>query len=143
MKTVKFLVLGIVLIMAFSSFSSTEINSKRHHVSENNSIALVNTDAVLGVWEYTMTNVDAPYEKGVFFITKKGDFYDVAVKLTTGMLTGQDVLVKGNGINFNVNFEGLKRVSFVLVVEDDKIMGESYSTIGNSEIFGVRQLPEQ
>lgn len=142
MKTVKFLVLGIVLIMAFSSFSSTQINSNRHHVSEN-SIAPISSDTVLGVWEYTMTNVDAPYEKGVFFITKKGDFYDVAVKLTTGMLTGQDVLVKGNGINFNVNFEGLKRVSFVLVVEDDKIMGESYSTIGNSEIFGVRQLPEQ
>ena len=142
MKTVKFLVLGIVLIMAFSSFSSTQINSNRHHVSEN-SIAPISSDTVLGVWKYKMTNVDAPYEKGVFFITKKGDFYDVAVKLTTGMLTGQDVLVKGNGINFNVNFEGLKRVSFVLVVEDNKIMGKSYSTIGNSEIFGVRQLPEQ
>ncbi|WP_430427291.1 hypothetical protein [Maribacter litoralis] len=142
MKTVKFLVLGIVLIMAFSSFSSTQINSNRHHVSEN-SIAPLSSDTVLGVWKYKMTNVDAPYEKGVFFITKKGDFYDVAVKLTTGMLTGQDVLVKGNGINFNVNFEGLKRVSFVLVVEDDKIMGESYSAIGNSEILGARQLPEQ
>ena len=142
MKTVKFLVLGIVLIMAFSSFSSTQINSNRHHVSEN-SIVPISSDTVLGVWKYKMTNVDAPYEKGVFFITKKGDFYDVAVKLTTGMLTGQDVLVKGNGLNFNVNFEGLKRVSFVLVVEDNKIMGKSYSTIGNSEIFGVRQLPEQ
>ncbi|WP_286815127.1 hypothetical protein, partial [Maribacter sp. UBA849] len=59
------------------------------------------------------------------------------------MLTGQDVVVKDNGINFNVNFEGLKRVSFVLVVENDKIVGESYSAIGTSEIFGVRQLPGQ
>ena len=142
MKTIKFIVQVIALCVVFCSFTTTENYPYKNSVAKE-TIALISTDSVLGVWKYTMTNVDAPYEKGMFFITQKGDSYDVAVKLGTGMLTGQDVVVKDNGINFNVNFEGLKRVSFVLVVENDKIVGESYSAIGTSEIFGVRQLPGQ
>ncbi|PHN94139.1 hypothetical protein CSC80_01950 [Maribacter sp. 6B07] len=142
MKTIKFIVQVIALCVVLYSFTTTENYPYKNSVAKE-TIALISTDSVLGVWKYTMTNVDAPYEKGMFFITQKGDSYDVAVKLGTGMLTGQDVVVKDNGINFNVNFEGLKRVSFVLVVENDKIVGESYSAIGTSEIFGVRQLPGQ
>jgi len=142
MKTIKFIVQVIALCVVLCSFTTTENYPYKNSVAKE-TIALISTDSVLGVWKYTMTNVDAPYEKGMFFITQKGDSYDVALKLGTGMLTGQDVVVKDNGINFNVNFEGLKRVSFVLVVENDKIVGESYSTIGTSEIFGVRQLPGQ
>ena len=140
MKTARLLFQGMLLIVVFCSFSSIEYNSAKYS-SLQKTEATVSTDSVLGVWKYTMTNVEAPYEKGIFFITQKGGTYDVSVKLATGMLTGLDVVVQDNGINFNVNFEGLKRVSFILKVNDDKIMGESYSVIGTSEIFGVRQLP--
>ncbi|WP_405410223.1 hypothetical protein [Maribacter sp. Asnod1-A12] len=130
---------GILLILVFCSFSSVKSFESDIFFQQIKAKSFSN-DSVLGVWKYTMTNVDVPYEKGIFFITKKGDLYDVAVKLGTGILTGQDVIVQNSTINFNVNFEGLKRVSFVLTVKDDKIMGESYSAIGTSEILGVRQL---
>ncbi|MGO4918143.1 hypothetical protein [Maribacter spongiicola] len=140
MKFTHLILQGALLILAFCSFSSVKLD-----VTETTSQQLIEqtvvNDAVLGVWNYRMSNVDAPYEKGVFFITKNKDFYEVAVKLSTGILTGQDVVASDKGINFNVNFEGLKRVSFVLMVEEDKIMGETYSAIGTSDILGVRQKP--
>ncbi|MEP2278302.1 hypothetical protein [Maribacter sp.] len=142
MKTNHYFLQAVLLILVFCSFSSVssyELEKAFKQISEETN----SNDSVLGVWKYTMSNVDVPYEKGMFFITQKGGSYDVAVKLKTGMLTGQDVIVRNNGINFNVNFEGLKRVSFVLTVEGDKIVGESYSAIGVSEIVGVRQQPAQ
>ncbi|WP_036152509.1 hypothetical protein [Maribacter forsetii] len=142
MKTNHCLLQAFLLILVFCSFSSVETNELKEPFQQKSEETNCKT-SVLGVWKYTMTNVDEPYEKGMFFITKKGDSYDVAVKLGTGVLTGQDIVVQNNSINFNVNFEGLKRVSFVLKVEGDVIMGEGYSAKGTSEILGVRQLPGQ
>jgi len=96
---------------------------------------------VLGVWNYTMTNAESSYEQGVLFVTKNDNTFDVALKFQNGMLSAQDVVVANGRINFNVNIAGLKRVSFVLLVEGDRIMGESYSNDGSGQIIGTRQLP--
>lgn len=142
MKFTHFIIQGTLLVLVFCSFSSIELDVTKITNQQYIEQTVVN-DTVLGVWKYRMSNVDAPYEKGLFFITKNKHSYEVAVKLSTGILTGQDVVVNDRGVNFNVNFEGLKRVSFVLMVEKDKIMGETYSSNGTSEILGVRQLPEE
>lgn len=140
MKITRFIFQGVLLVFVFCSFSTIESNRTSYSNQQILNETTTN-DSVVGVWKYSMSNVDAPYENGVFFITQKEDSYDVALKLSTGILTGQDVIVTENGINFNVNFEGLKRVSFVLIVKGDKIMGETFSEIGSSEIYGVRQVP--
>ena len=142
MKTNSFIFKGLLLVLIFCSFSPADSYLSENPFKQKTELN-VSEDSVLGAWKYTMTNVDAPYEKGMFFITKKGDTFDVAVKLATGMLTGQDVIVQDKGINFNVNFEGLRRVSFVLKVSGDNIVGESYSANGTSEILAVRQFPEE
>jgi len=140
MKINRYLLQGVLLILVFCSFSSIEPYELENYFQQKIE-ETVSNDSVLGVWKYTMINVDGPYEKGVFFITQRDGSYDVAVKLGTGTLTGQDIVVQENGINFNVNFEGLKRVSFKLKVNGDKIIGERISAIGANEILGVRQLP--
>ena len=101
----------------------------------------IDKDVVLGVWNCSMTNVSSPYEHGVFFITKQGETYDVVVQFSNGMLSGQDVIVEEEHIKFNLNIAGLERVSFVMLVKGNRIIGESYSMKNSSQISGVRQLP--
>jgi len=102
---------------------------------------LVSGESVLGIWNYTMINVESSYEKGVLFISKNENTYDVVIKYPEGIYTCQDVIIDNDRVNFNVNIAGLERVSFVLMVEGDLIIGESYSTSGSSQIKGTRQLP--
>lgn len=114
--------------------SSTEIINNNEFISG---------DKVLGIWSCMFTNerVDSPYKEGIIFIAKHKDTYDVALKFSNGILSGNDVVIKNDLINFNVNIEGIERVSFVLLVEGNNIKGESYSTNGSSQILGKRQLP--
>lgn len=142
MKLTLTLVKGIFLIQVFCSLLSVDFFQFDFAYADNNE-QIMYEDSVLGVWNYTMTNVASPYEKGMIFITKNEDSYEVAVKIQNGMLTGQDVVVENDNIHFNVNIAGLERVTFALVVKDDKMMGESYSPTGSSQILGVRQLPER
>ena len=104
MKITRFIFQGVLLVFVFCSFSTIESNRTTYSNQQILNETTTN-DSVVGVWKYSMSNVDAPYENGVFFITQKEDSYDVALKLSTGILTGQDVIVTENGINFNVNFE--------------------------------------
>tara|TARA_R110002050_G_scaffold403_3_gene2725 strand:- start:7027 stop:7455 length:429 start_codon:yes stop_codon:yes gene_type:complete len=101
----------------------------------------ISKGAVLGVWKYAMSDVESPYEKGILFISKNENIYDVAIKYPEGIYTCQDVIIENDRINFNVNIAGLDRVSFVLMVEGDRIIGESYSHAGSSRILGARQFP--
>lgn len=103
----------------------------------------VANESTLGAWKYMMTNttIGSPYKEGVLFVTKKNDMYDVAVKFSNGILSGKDVIIKNEQIKFNLNIAGLERVSFVLFVEENRILGESYSVKGSSQITGMRQLP--
>jgi hypothetical protein len=41
-----------------------------------------------------------------------------------------------------MNIAGLERVSFVLLVDGNRITGESYSKNGSSQIIGSRKYPE-
>ncbi len=97
----------------------------------------------VGVWEYTVFGAEAPYDKGVLFVNKSEGMFTVDVKLTHGTLTGQDVQVDSNTIKFNMNIEGMERVSVVLIVKDDEISGEAYSNQGTFKIQGKRKLPSQ
>lgn len=101
------------------------------------------TDVALGVWEYSMSNVKSPFTDGLLFITKEEGIFKVAVKFSNGVLSGEDVSVVRDRINFTMNISGLERVSFVLFVEGDRISGESYSANGSSTINGARKLPER
>ena len=112
----------------------------------SNKLALCNqtfsNETALGVWEYNMTDIQAPYHEGILYITKKNGVYHIAVKVATGVLTGQEVSVNEDRINFNLNISGLERVSFVLLVTGDLLSGEGYSANGTNRITAKRLLPE-
>lgn len=103
----------------------------------------IDDSSVFGVWEFLMPEADEPYRKGRLFISKPNGVYTVVVSLKTGSLNGQDIEIDNNRINFNINKDGIERVSFVLEVEGDKMIGECYSKSGQSEILAKRQLPQE
>lgn len=140
MNITQILVKGIFLIQLLYLVSPIDIE-KSISATDTFQEKMIFKEAVLGVWKYTMSNVDSPYEKGVLFISKNDTTFDVTITYPTGVLTGQDVIVHNGRINFNMNIAGLERVSFVLMAEGDRIMGESYSNNGSNQILGVRQLP--
>lgn len=127
----------IQLLYVFSAINVQNLESSTNVLQDQ----IVSSETILGVWNFTMSNVESTYEKGVLFISKNAGTYDVAIKYPEGIYTCQDVVIDIDRINFNVNIAGLERVSFVLMVEGDRIMGESYSNAGSSQILGIRQLP--
>lgn len=100
-------------------------------------------DNPLGVWIYKVAGAGEKYEKGVLFIRKENENYILEVQLSNGTLTGQDVQVEGDSVKFNLNIEGVERVSIVLEVKDNTISGKSYSSHGMYEITGTRKLPKE
>ncbi|SKB25298.1 hypothetical protein SAMN05660866_00177 [Maribacter arcticus] len=127
----------IQLLYVFSAINVQNLESSTNVLQDQ----IVSSETILGVWNFTMSNAESAYEKGVLFISKNEVTYDVAIKYPEGIYTCQDVVIDIDRINFNVNIAGLERVSFVLMVEGDRIIGESYSNAGSSQILGIRQLP--
>ena len=127
----------IQLLYVFSAINVQNLESSTNVLQDQ----IVSSETILGVWNFTMSNAESAYEKGVLFISKNEGTYDIAIKYSEGIYTCQDVVIDIDRINFNVNIAGLERVSFVLMVEGDRIIGESYSNAGSSQILGIRQLP--
>ena len=96
-------------------------------------------DGLIGSWAYTVENTMPEYSKGVIVIAKESGEYSVQVQLVNGSLEGQDITVKGNEIVFNLYIEG-QSIKVVLVVDGDKISGESSSMDGVFKIDGTRRL---
>ena len=97
----------------------------------------------IGVWNYKVFGAGPEYEEGVLFIRKDSEEYVVEVHLGNGTLIGQDVEIEGGSVKFNVNLEGMERVSVVLQVVDDTIVGKSYSSQGTYDIQGTRKIPRE
>ena len=141
MIAIHFLVKVFFLIQVFSTTILAEANQLRINPENVLCQAIPLNEAALGVWAFTMTKVKSPYTDGELFIIKEQGSYKVAIKFSMDILTGQDVVIADNRINFNMNISGLERVSFELLVDGDCIMGESYSINGSSQIQGSRKYP--
>ena len=141
MKTTYFLAYVVFLGHVFLSSIPTSWNSADVLNGFSFYSLPYSNDMVLGVWDYSMTDIPAPYQEGLIFVTKDYGVYDVAVKVSTGVLSGEKVVVRDNRIHFNLNISGLERASFVLLVEGDRLIGEVYSANWSSQISAKRLRP--
>lgn len=100
-------------------------------------------DGPMGVWDYEVEGTEDAYRTGTLFVRKENGAPIVEVHLGNGVLIGQDVQVQGNTLKFMLNLDGVERVSVVLNVEKDVILGEVTSSQGSFTIKGTRKLPPQ
>lgn len=126
-------------VLFINSFIENRAMNSSYDIIEHEQI--IDKNPVLGVWEFLMPEADAPYRKGRIFISKPNEVYQVVISLNTGSLNGQDVKIDNNRINFNINKEGVERISFVLEVEGDKMIGDFYSESSSGEVLAKRQVP--
>ena len=63
----------IQILYAYSAINVLNFESSNDAFRERKT----SEEAVLGVWNYAMSDVDFLYEKGILFISKKENIYDV------------------------------------------------------------------
>lgn len=139
-KRFQFLV-GLLILVLTTSFSAyAETSSMYPNIGLR--AMLLNEDPV-GVWDYEVEGTEATYRAGVLFIRKENGVHFVEVHLGNGVLNGQDVQVQGNTIKFTLNLDGLERVSIVLNVAEDVVLGQATTDEDSYTIKGTRKLPPQ
>ncbi len=118
-----------ILFIVFNAWSN-DFNKNFHLVLSDSEL--------IGQWHYTVVNAPYEYSKGVLIISKSDDhIFQVAVNLSGNTVNGQEVVIKGNEINFKVYIEG-SPISVKLIAKGDSISGESVSQEGTLEIQGQR-----
>ncbi|PIB29604.1 hypothetical protein BFP77_05475 [Maribacter sp. 4U21] len=124
-----------VMSVVYTSFASSN--------SSGNVLSTTKKENPFGVWLYTAEGTSPEYRTGMFFIREENGEHIVEVQLDTGTLSGQDVQVSNDMIKFNMNIEGLERISVVLMVSGNTIEGETSSARGIYKISGTRKIPPQ
>ncbi|MGB3143954.1 MAG: hypothetical protein WBB24_07590 [Maribacter sp.] len=121
--------------------ASLFLNSSLHQeVNPNVSCETIDL-AIEGVWQFEVFGTQSMYQEGLLFIEKENEKYTVDLKFDNGILSGYDVQVRDNQLNFNANISGVERISFVLLFHDGKLEGESYSLNNRSQVKGARKVP--
>ncbi len=109
-----------------------------------NSKVIVHTDYIylneniLGYWDYSVTDVDPMYQKGVLHVLKEDGNYVVNLELPSGAIPTQEVEVNGNELKFALYVEG-ERVGVTIVFEEDTLTGSGSSSSGPFTITGMRK----
>lgn len=99
----------------------------------------ITADDLVGGWSYTVTGAADGYEKGFLVIMKQNDQYKVQVQVGTSTFLGENVMVKGKEIGFDVIIEG-SRVSVMLTAKGSAISGKATSSDGSYAINGVKTI---
>ncbi|MFS4456084.1 hypothetical protein [Maribacter sp. 2304DJ31-5] len=105
-------------------------------------LKLYDTDPI-GIWKYFVEGVGPEYEEGILFVRKENGKYKIEIQLSSGALTGQDVQIQEDNIKFNMNIEGVERISVVLQVKGNTLLGEAYSGQRTYKVKGKRKLPPE
>ena len=129
-------------ILFFALLIAVPFASAKHNSSAE-LLTVAKSKNPIGVWVYQAEGMEPEYSTGVFFIREENGKNVVEMQLEHGTLIGQDVVVSDTMIKFNVNIKGLERVSFVLLIEGNTIVGETSSTKGIHKISGTRKLAPQ
>ncbi len=136
----QFLVVLLVFVLT-TSYGVLPVPSNLAPVTA--SLPTVVDKGVVGVWDYEVEGTEDAYRKGVLFVRMEKGMPVVEVHLGNGVLTGQNVKIVGDTLNFMVNLDGVERIAIVLNAKDDKILGEASSSQGSFPISGTRKLPPQ
>lgn len=129
---------GLLVLVSCISVGAQAAVSKTVPVGEP--MNLLVADGPIGVWDYEVAGTEDAYGSGILFVRKENGVHVVEVHLGSGVLNGQDVQVQGNTLNFTLNLDGVERVSVVLNVEKDSILGQISYPHGTFTMNGNRKL---
>lgn len=95
-----------------------------------------------GVWNCKVTGAAPEYQNSILFVTEnEHGLPSVVVQLESGTLSGQQVLIDENILRFDINLEGIERVSIVLEPVKDQLRGKVSTSGGELPVICTRKLP--
>ncbi len=142
MKNFKQKIVGFALMLGALVCMPTEVFADMNSDLTSEDTVMVKDD-LIGGWEYTVEGAPEGYDKGLLMIVKQGDIYKVQVQLSGGPINGENVVVKGNKITFNVSVEG-DSVAVSLEAKGSKITGTSTSAAnGVMKITAIKSISPQ
>ena len=142
MKNLKIRLIGFAFILgALMCLPMNAVANNNDEVAGNEKA--VSKDNLVGGWEYTVEGAPEGYDKGLMMIVNQSGTYKVQVQLNEGAINGNDVVVKGNKITFNVNVEG-DNVAVALEAKGSKMTGTSTSASnGVMKITAIKSISPQ
>ncbi len=98
---------------------------------------------IVGGWQYIVEGAPEGYGTGLLMIVKQGEVYKVQVQINGSAINGENVVVKGKKIAFNLNVEG-EKVNVALEMKGGKMTGTSNSpSNGTMNISGEKIISPQ
>ena len=142
MKNFKQKIVGFGLMLGALVCMPTEVHADINSDLTSEDTIMVKDD-LIGGWEYTVEGAPEGYDKGLMMIVNQGGTYKVQVQLNGGAINGENVVVKGNKITFNVSVEG-DSVAVALEAKGSKITGTSTSAAnGVMKITAIKSISPQ
>jgi len=142
MKNFKQIIVGFTLMLgALMCMPANAIANMNGDLSSE--VVSVVKENLIGGWEYTVTGAPEGYDKGLMMIVKQAGTYKVQVQLNGGAINGENVVVKGNKITFDLTVEG-EFVAVSLEAKGSKINGTSTSASnGVMKITAIKSISPQ
>lgn len=134
--------IGTVILLVFLTLSTLR-------ALDTNSIkglkGTINPDPIFyGVWDCKVVGAAPEYQYSTLFITKQEDgLPSVIVQLDRASLTGQDVGLGEKDLRFDINLEGVERVSFVLEADVDQLIGKVFTSGESLPVTCSRKSPSK
>jgi len=142
MKNFKQKLVGFALIFSAFMFMPIAVSAATNSDSTSNEYTIAKDDLV-GGWEYTVEGAPEGYNKGLMMIVKQGEIFKVQVQLNGGAVNGENIVVKGNAITFNLVVEG-ESVAVALEAKGSKMTGTSTSSAnGVMQITAIKTISPQ
>jgi len=142
MKNFKQKLVGFALIFSAFMFMPIAVSAATNSDSTLNEYTNAKDDLV-GGWEYTVEGAPEGYNKGLMMIVKQGEIFKVQVQLNGGAVNGENIVVKGNAITFNLVVEG-ESVAVALEAKGSKMTGTSTSSAnGVMQITAIKTISPQ
>lgn len=135
-KLIGLALIAIVFIcMPNSVFANYEENISSEY--------MISKDDIVGGWQYIVEGAPEGYGTGLLMIVKQDGMYKVQVQINGSAINGDNVVVKGKKITFNLNVEG-EKVNVALEMKGSKMSGTSNSpSNGTMNISGEKIISPQ
>lgn len=107
-------------------------------LTNNQVVAKEKSKAVLGEWLYKVSEVPGEYENGLLIFSEKNEKTVCQVKLASGELNVNNLVIDKMNIHFSTSIEG-NQILVKLKLENNKLSGTVDTPDGQKEISAVKK----
>lgn len=131
-------VLFLVIVLSFSKSTAYAYLSQRAVTHFSFPVE----EDFYGVWDCEVKGAVPEYQRSTLFITmeEKGS-PSVIVQLSNGSIKGQNVRIEDTTISFDMNIEGVERVTVILKHNNGTLKGKVITTEGDLIVNCLRKYP--